>query len=203
MPDVTPEAALVAGLQAGSREAYREAVARYSGAMRAVARAIVGPAHADDIVQDAWVTVFHRIQGFEQRASLATWLHRIVSNAAISHLRKSRREVLEVDLAHDEDTSAEWFDEQGHWRSPPPDWGASTPEDLLTADELEDCFQKHMQLLPDKQRSALVMRDMQDMDFEGICATLEVSAANVRVMLHRARLRLVAMVNRFQETGRC
>jgi RNA polymerase sigma-70 factor (ECF subfamily) len=74
---------------------------------------------------------------------------------------------------------------------------------LLTADELEDCFDKHLQLLPDKQRSALVMRDMQDMAFEEICETLEVSAPNVRVLLHRARLRLVAMVNRFQETGRC
>lgn len=198
-----PEAALVAGLQAGSREAYREAVARYSGAMRAAARAIVGPTHADDIVQDAWITVFRQIQGFEQRASLATWLHRIVSNAAISHLRKSKREVLEADLAHDEESSAEWFDERGHWRSPPPDWGASTPEDLLTADELEDCFEKHLQLLPDKQRATLVMRDMQDMAFEDISESLEVSAANVRVMLHRARLRLVEMVNRFQETGRC
>lgn len=198
-----PEAALVAGLQAGSREAYREAVARYSGAMRAAARAIVGPTHADDIVQDAWITVFRQIQGFEQRASLATWLHRIVSNAAISHLRKSKREVLEADLAHDEDSSTEWFDERGHWRSPPPDWGASTPENLLTADELEDCFEKHLQLLPDKQRSTLVMRDMQDMAFEDISESLEVSAANVRVMLHRARLRLVEMVNRFQETGRC
>lgn len=198
-----PEAALVAGLQAGSREAYREAVARYSGAMRAAARAIVGPTHADDIVQDAWITVFRQIQGFEQRASLATWLHRIVSNAAISHLRKSKREVLEADLAHDEDSSTEWFDERGHWRSPPPDWGASTPEDLLTADELEDCFEKHLQLLPEKQRSTLVMRDMQDMAFEDISESLEISAANVRVMLHRARLRLVEMVNRFQETGRC
>lgn len=198
-----PEATLVAGLQAGSREAYREAVARYSGAMRAAARAIVGPTHADDIVQDAWITVFRQIQGFEQRASLATWLHRIVSNAAISHLRKSKREVLEADLAHDEDSSTEWFDERGRWRSPPPDWGASTPEDLLTADELEDCFEKHLQLLPDKQRATLVMRDMQDMAFEDISESLEVSAANVRVMLHRARLRLVEMVNRFQETGRC
>jgi len=203
MPDVEPEAALIAGLQAGSREAYREAVARYSGAMLAVARAIVGPAHADDIVQDAWVTVFRRIQGFEQRASLATWLHRIVSNAAISHLRKSRREVLEADLPRDEDASSDWFDERGRWHSAPPDWGASSPEALLTASELEDCFDKHLQLVPDKQRSALVMRDMQDMAFEDICETLEVSAPNVRVLLHRARLRLVAMVNVFQETGRC
>ncbi len=198
-----PEAALVAGLQAGSREAYREAVARYSGAMLAAARAIVGPAQAEDIVQEAWVTVFRQIKGFEQRASLATWLHRIVSNAAISHLRKSSREVLEADLAREEDASSEWFDEQGHWRSPPPDWGASSPEGLLTAAELAECFDKHLHKMPDKQRAVLVMRDMQDIAFDDICGALEVSATNVRVMLHRARLRLMEMVNHFQETGEC
>lgn len=200
---MTPEAALVAGLQAGSRDAYREAVSRFSGAMLAAARAIVGPANAEDIVQEAWVTVFRQIRGFEQRASLATWLHRIVSNTAISHLRKNKREVLEADLAREEDASSEWFDEQGHWRSPPPDWEAGSPEALLTAGELAECFDKHLLKMPDNQRAVLVMRDMQGMAFDDICGALEVSATNVRVMLHRARLRLMAMVNHFQETGEC
>lgn len=200
---MTPEQDLVAGLQAGSREAYREAVSRYSGAMLAAARAIVGPAQADDIVQEAWVTVFRQVRGFEQRCSLATWLNRIVSNAAISHLRKSRREVLEADLGRDEDPSAEWFDEHGRWRAPPPDWSAGSPEALLTAGELRECFDKHLLQMPAGHRSVLVMRDMQDMAFDEICAALEISAANARVMLHRARLRLMAMVNHFQETGRC
>lgn len=200
---MTPEPELVAALQAGSRDAYREAVSRYSGAMLAAARAIVGSAQADDIVQEAWVTVFRQVQRFEQRSSMATWLNRIVSNAAISHLRKSRREVLEADLGRDEDPSAEWFDAQGHWRAPPPDWNAGSPEALLTAGELQECFDKHLLEMSAGQRAVLVMRDMQDMAFDEICATLEISAANARVMLHRARLRLMAMVNHFQETGRC
>jgi RNA polymerase sigma-70 factor, ECF subfamily len=197
------DASLVAGLISGSREAYREAIARHGRAMLAVARAIVGPAHAEDIVQEAWVTVFNKIQGFEQRASLATWLNRIVSNAAISHLRKSRREVLEADLAHDHEPSPDWFDERGHWQSLPPDWGASSPEALLTAGELEDCFDKHLLGMPERQRSVLVLRDMEDAPFEDICGMLEISTANARVLLHRARLRLVEMVNHFQETGEC
>lgn len=197
------EAELVAGLQSGSREAYRIAIARHGSAMLAAARAIVGPSQAEDIVQEAWVTVFRQVHGFEQRASLATWLNRIVSNAAISHLRKFKREVLEADLSSDEESAPDWFDQQGHWRSPPPDWGASSPEALLTAGELEDCFDKHLVGMPERQRSVLVMRDMQDLPFDDICGTLEISGANARVLLHRARLRLVEMVNHFQETGEC
>jgi len=197
------EAELVAGLQSGSREAYRIAIVRHGGAMLAAARAIVGPSQAEDIVQEAWVTVFRQVRGFEQRASLATWLNRIVSNAAISHLRKHRREVLEADLSSDEESAPDWFNSQGRWRSPPPDWGASSPEALLTAGELEDCFDKHLVGMPERQRSVLVMRDMQDLPFEDICGSLEISGANARVLLHRARLRLVEMVNHFQETGEC
>lgn len=197
------EAELVAGLKSGSRDAYREAIARHGGAMLAAARAIVGPSQAEDIVQEAWVTVFRKVHGFEQRASLATWLNRIVSNAAISHIRKSRREVLAADLARDEDPEPDWFDERGRWRSPPPNWGASSPEALLTASELEDCFDKHLIRMPERQRSVIVMRDMQDMPFEDICGTLEISLTNARVLLHRARLRLVEMVNHFQESGEC
>jgi RNA polymerase sigma-70 factor, ECF subfamily len=197
------EADLVAGLQSGSREAYRIAIARHGGAMMAAARAIVGPSQAEDIVQEAWVTVFRQVHKFEQRASLATWLNRIVSNAAISHLRKSRREVLEADLARDEEAEPDWFDREGKWRSPPPNWGASSPEALLTASELEDCFDKHLLGMPERQRSVLVMRDMEDLPFDDICGMLEISGPNARVLLHRARLRLVEMVNHFQETGEC
>lgn len=179
------------------------AVSRYGGRMLAAARAIVGPTQAEDIVQEAWVTVFRQIHGFEQRSGLSTWLHRIVSNAAISHLRKSRREVLEADLSRDDDPSSEWFDEKGSWRAPPPDWNEGSPESLLTAAELQNCFDKHLLQMAAGQRAVLVMRDMQDIPFDEICATLEISATNARVMLHRARARLMAMVNHFQETGRC
>jgi RNA polymerase sigma-70 factor, ECF subfamily len=196
------EARLVDRLRARSREAFREAVERYSGSMLATARAIAGPAHAEDIVQDAWLVVFQKIDSFEGRSSLATWLHRIVTNRAISRLRETRHEVSQADLT-DNDEHPDWFDNQGNWTSPPPAWNASSPEALLTADELQECLDKHISLMPDNQRVVLVMRDMQVLSFDEICATLELSAANARVLLHRARLRLVDMINHFQETGTC
>lgn len=199
---VGTEDALVAGLRAGSQEAFREAVTRFSGAMLATARAIAGSAQAEDIVQEAWLTVYRQIDAFEQRSSLATWLQRIVTNGAISRLRKTKHEVLEADMARNDD-SPDWFDSQGRWSSSPPEWNASSPEALLTAEELEDCLDKHIQKMPENQRAVLVLRDMQVLGFDEICGMLKLTPTNARVLLHRARVRLVEMINHFQATGTC
>jgi RNA polymerase sigma-70 factor, ECF subfamily len=196
------EISLVAGLRAGQREAFRFAVGRYSAQMLAAARAIVGPANAEDIVQDAWLTVFKQIDGFEHRAALGTWLQRIVSNRAISHLRAHAREVAPP-VAEGSEPDADWFDSAGNWANPPRSWDMASPDDLLTAADLQDCIDKHLQLMPEAQREVIVMRDMQDQGFDEICNSLAVTTSNARVLLHRARLRLMKMVDHFQETGAC
>lgn len=193
---------LVSALQAGDRAAFEQAVIRYSPTMLATARAIVGAAHAEDIVQDAWIAVHRQITGFEQRAALGTWLNRIVSNRAISFLRAHAREV-QQNARSDEEPDANWFDTQGRWTAPPRSWDAASPDDLLSADALQACIDKHLQLMPDSQRQVMVMRDMQEQSFDDICNDLGLTASNARVLLHRARLRLMKMVDHFQETGTC
>lgn len=199
---ISDESKLVDDLCAKSGEAFRAAVAQFSGPMLATARAIAGTADAEDIVQEAWLTVYQKIDGFERRSSLATWLQRIVTNRALSRLRKGGREISQADLPVHE-SGPDWFDAKGNWATAPPAWSASSPEALLTADELQECMDKHLLLMPEHQRAVLVMRDMQVLSFEEICATLELSTANARVLLHRARSRLMGMVNRFQESGTC
>ena len=198
------ETSLIEGLCSGRRETYELAVTRYSGAMLATARAIAGPANADDIVQDAWLTVFERIGSFEQRASFNTWLQRIVVNRAISYLRSRSREVPQIG----EDPSlSDGFDATGSWAVPPTSWGKAShgdsPEALLAAEDLQDCIDKHLLDMPDSQRSVLVLRDMRQMQFDEICNELSLSASNVRVLLHRGRMRLMKMVDHFEETGSC
>lgn len=198
----TTEAELIKGLQAGSAEAFRAAVNRYAGPMLATARAIAGPVHAEDIVQDAWIKVFQQIGAFEARSSLSTWLQRIVANGAISMLRKSHREVVTADLPEGS-AYAEHFDAKGHWSSPPPDWHTNSPDGLLTAEELQACLEAHLGRMPENQRAVLAMRDMQGLSFEEVCSMLQLTPANARVLLHRARLRLMAMVDHFEQTGTC
>lgn len=194
------EPALVAALQRRERDAFRFAVSRYSGQMLAAARSMVGSSHAEDIVQDAWLSAFRQIGGFQQRAPLGSWLQRIVTNRAISHLRSRSREVT---LPVRDEADGDWFDDAGHWANPPAHWDAGSPDELLSAAALQECIDKHLQLMPDAQRQVMVMRDLQDADFVEICDVLTLSAANARVLLHRARLRLMKMIDRFQESGAC
>ena len=199
------ETLVIEGLRSGQNEAFKLAVARYSGAMLATATAIAGRANAEDIVQDAWLTVFERIESFEQRASFNTWLQRIVANRAISILRSRSREVSQT--SDEEASVADWFDATGSWAANPTFWGrgghGDSPDALLAAEDLQDCIDKHLLNMPDNQRSVLVLRDMQQMQFEEICNELSLSASNTRVLLHRARMRLMKMVNHFEETGSC
>jgi len=201
-PDWNDEAQLIAALRAGDRAAFEHAVRHYGGRMLATARAIAGPAVADDIVQEAWITVFERIHTFEQRASLNTWLQRIVANRAISVLRGQARMNPPAEESDDVSVS-DWFDDSGHWRHPRLEWSADSPEALLSAEALRDCIDEHLRAMPEAQRNVVVLRDMEERTFEDICNELGLSASNARVLLHRGRMRLMKMVDRFEETGTC
>lgn len=193
---------LLRRLKSGDRTAYRDAVEKYSPRMLGAARKIVGPDHAEDIVQDAWVTVVTRLDGFEERASFSTWIIRITTNRAISFLRSRSRETNLDDGEHIDPTST-WFNQRGRWATPPTLWDAGTPDELLSAGALQDCIEKHLASMPDNQRAVLVMRDLEQLPFSDICNELALSASNARVLLHRGRSRLLEMINGYQKTGTC
>lgn len=195
---------LLSRLLAGDQQAFRTLVATYQGAMRAVAIAIVGAAHADEVVQDAWLAAVRNLDGFQGRASLKTWLLTITANTAKSRLRKVRRDVSLDDLPASHGSLDETrFAADGHWSPAPLAWHEDSPEALLAEDELRQCLEKTLLSLSELQRSVLLLRERQGLELEEICNLLEVSLSNVRVLLHRARLKVFATVEHFEETGEC
>lgn len=198
------DAELLARLRAGEQGAFRELVAIHQGAMRAVAYAIVGSRNADEVVQDAWLAVVRSLDGFEARSSLKTWLLAITANTARSHLRQQRREPLLDDLpAPHGSVGAERFAEDGHWQTPPGQWELDTPEALLAEAELRECLEKTIASLPELQSSVLLLHERQGLAAEDICNLLDISLSNLRVLLHRARLKVFATLEHFEETGQC
>ncbi|MGD8832746.1 MAG: sigma-70 family RNA polymerase sigma factor [Pseudomonadales bacterium] len=193
---------LVAALQQGDRQAFREAVVRFSPQMLAVARRIVGPDRADDVVQEAWLTAYRKISDFQQRSTLSTWLQRIVTNRAISELRREGRQPSQQPDAAEEPWQ-DWFDSTGHWSTHTNAWESSSPDELLSAAELQNCIDIHLAKMPENQRLVVILRDLQTSSLDDICNELNLSASNVRVLLHRGRMRLMNMVRRFTETGEC
>lgn len=195
---------LLKRLLAGEQQAFRELVSTYQGAMRAVAYVIVGSRHADEAVQDAWLSVVRNIGGFESRSSLKTWLLTITANAAKNRYKQNRREVLLDDLPSPHGTiDDDRFSADGHWLLAPLAWHQDTPEALLAENELRECLEHTLLSLPQLQSSVLVLRERQGLALEEICNLLDISLSNVRVLVHRARLKVFATVEHFEETGEC
>lgn len=199
------DAQLLERLLAGEQQAYKELVSTYQSAMRAVAYAIVGNRHADEVVQDSWLSVVRNLKGFEGRSSLKTWLLTITANSAKGRYKQNRREVLLDDLPSPHGTLDDdrFSAGDGHWLIAPFAWHQDTPEALLTQNELRECLEHTLLSLSELQSGVLLLRERQGLELEEICNLLQISLSNVRVLLHRARLKVFATVEHFEETGEC
>ncbi|MFO8142543.1 MAG: RNA polymerase sigma factor [Marinobacter sp.] len=197
------EASLIEDLKKGNSLAYRKAVREYSPAMLSVARFYLDHSSAEEIVQDCWVTVIDAIQKFEGRSGLKTWLHRIVANRCKNKLRSSNRDVT-TDFSENLDPElAGRFNSTGRWDLPPKLKFHESADTLMEKGALSDCLNKHLSALPESQRSALMLYEAHQHKSEDVCNILDVSASNLRVLLHRARQKIFLMVETFQETGEC
>ena len=198
------EAVFLAPLQTGDQQAFSELVRKYHSQLQIVARAIIGPSLAEEVVQEAWVSAYKAIYKFEGRSSLKTWLYTIVSNGAKTRLRKESRQVRFRDDDEQESyLSGERFASDGHWSNPPVNWDMDTPEQLLQEEQLQACIEKTLLLLPPQQKAAFTLRDIEQQPLGEICNILDTSNSNIRVLLHRARLKLMQVIDRYRETGEC
>ena len=198
------EAELLARLRAGDERAFEEMVESYHGTMLAVARTYVSSrAVAEEVVQEAWVGVLKGLDRFEGRSSLKTWILRILVNTAMTRGGREARSVPFSSLAPlDEEAAVEperfrSADDgfPGHWNAYPADWH-SLPEERLLGRETIEVVKGAIETLPAAQRAVITLRDVQGCSAEEVCTTLEVSEGNQRVLLHRARSRVRAALER-------
>ena len=170
----------------------------------AVARGYVRTrAVAEEVVQEAWLGVLKGLDRFEGRSSLKTWVLRILVNTAKTRGVRESRSVPYSSLAPEGDEPAvdpERFrgpDDPfpGHWRAYPGDWHR-LPEEALMQGETLKVVLGAIEALPDAQRTVIALRDIQGCDAEEVCALLDVSEGNQRVLLHRARSKVRAALER-------
>jgi len=191
----TEEAALLARLRAGDERAFETLVGRHYPTMLAVARHYVSSrAVAEEVVQEAWLGVLKGLDRFEGRSSLRTWILRILVNTAQTRGAREARSVPFASLAPEGDEPAvapERFRGAGdpfpgHWRAYPGNW-QRLPDEALHERETLEIVVATIGQLPPAQRLVITMRDIQGCDAEEVCAALDVSEGNQRVLLHRAR----------------
>jgi len=194
--DVTyTDADLVAQLRAGDEAAMAQLVGLWSPAMFRVARSFVdSPQSAEDVVQDAWLGMLSGLAGFEGRSSLRTWMFTILVNRARTRGAREARTLPRSPLATEEGTAAaDWL--AGPGGEPVPAWSsidtrsrwATGPESVLLSKEVLLELDRALSALPVRQRQVVTMRDVCGMSTEEVCEALDISPANQRVLLHRAR----------------
>ena len=173
--DVNDERALVRALRAGERGAFEALHDTYDARMVAVAQAQgLSRAAAEEAVQETWSAVARHIHSFRADAALKTWIFRILVNAARAHAKRERRSVpVEsnvIDLA------------QARARR----MARSPYEELAERETLRE-IAAAIGGLPAAQRKVIVLRDLRGWSAQEVCDELEISEANQRVLLHRAR----------------
>jgi RNA polymerase sigma-70 factor (ECF subfamily) len=195
----------LAALRKQEHPAFQRLVEKYHRQMLIVARAIIGDSLAEEVVQEAWLSIYHALPSFEGRSSLKTWVYTIVSNQAKTRLRKESRLVSMNDMEQDIPAylKQENFRSSGHWITPPPLWDSESPDELLENEQLQRCIEKTLELLPALQKSVFLLRDIEQQSLEEICNMLQIANSNVRVLLHRARVKLLQVIDHYQETGQC
>jgi RNA polymerase sigma-70 factor (ECF subfamily) len=184
------ESALVAELRAGSEAAFARLVHVHGGRLLAVIRRFLpGEADAQDALQDAFLSAFRGIDGFDGKSLLATWLHRIAVNAALSRLRAARRRP-EQPI----DALLPRFLDDGHQAEPAVEW-RDGPDVLLQREESRALVRACIDQLPESYRTILLLRDIEEVDTEETARLLGTSVAAVKTRLHRARQALRALLD--------
>ena len=194
----TSDERIVAGLRAGDEETFDAVVRAWSPAMLRLAMTIVGSrAVAEEVLQETWIAVFRNVNRFEARASLKTWVYRILANTAKTRAARERRSAPFSAFADDDVEASVDADRflgpesrhPGHWASIPDRWHEQ-PEEQLLSDETMDVVAHAIEALPPAQRAVISLRDVEGWGSEEVCEALGLTEVNQRVLLHRARAKV-------------
>jgi RNA polymerase sigma-70 factor (ECF subfamily) len=191
------EGELIAALRAGDEAVFSRLVSEWSRPMLTLARNFVSTeASAEEVVQETWLAVINGLDRFEGRSALRTWVYRILVNTAKSRGVKEHRTLPWSSVAGEDagpsldpalfQSAGEAY--PGHWRAAPTAWPYDVAvEGSVLVGEVRGELRTAVDALPDRQRLVLTLRDVLGHSSDEVCRLLEISQANQRVLLHRAR----------------
>lgn len=146
---------------------------------------------AEDLVQETLLVAVRTHEKFGGRSTERSWLVGILKNKICDHFRKLGRETNFTDLEFFSDEHSDKFDGENYWihERGPSDWKPEGEEAMKRAEfwqTLQGCLGK----LPERVAQVFMLREMDDVPSKEVCETLQISEANLWVMLHRARMAL-------------
>lgn len=192
---------LVSRLKTGDESAMTELVSSHHASMIRFAMAYVrNRASAEEVVQETWLAVIDGLGGFEARSALLTWIYSILANKARTRgVRDARSTVFsDLEAAGRNDVPGELgrFDGNGRWSDPPRLLDDLNPERIVAGRQLWAHVTRILDELPAMQRAVIVLQDIEEQEPEVVCQLLQLTNANRRVLLHRARARIRQEIER-------
>lgn len=130
--------------------------------------------YAEDISQDAFLKAYEKLETLQDKNHFFAWLKRIAVNLALNHYERGKRI---VDIESDENDTS-YFDRIT---------GGESPEDFLIKDELKKYVKMFVDSLPDRLRTVVMLREVEDMSYEEISELLNIPLGTVRSRLFNAR----------------
>ncbi len=188
-------------MRKGDEQAFASIIDRHHASMLRVARSYVATREAaEDVVQETWLGVINGIGRFEERSSLKTWIFRILVNRAKTRGERDARTRPFSSLGDPNEPTVDpgRFHTQGRWAgfwSAPPT-SHSVPEDHVVQAEVGRQLLAAIDQLPESHRIVITLRDIQGLSAPEVCELLDLSEANQRVLLHRARAKARATLER-------
>jgi len=175
------DARILRGLRAGIESAYEELLERYEQPVYNVVYRLLGsPSDACDVVQDVFLKIFRGVNSFREQSSLRTWIYRIAVNEAHNHRRwfsrHSRHEVPMEREAMDHDGTFEYLQDPGR-----------SPYQQALDSETKSLIEQALMRINPVFRTAVVLRDIQNLSYEEIAEILQVSLGTVKSRILRGR----------------
>jgi RNA polymerase sigma-70 factor, ECF subfamily len=179
------EARLVRRLKDRDEQAFREMVEEYGDRVFSLTYRMLGSREeAEDLAQEVFITIFKSIESFRGDSKFSTWLYRVTANHCKNRIKYLSRR-------HDRDRAelTERVEGSGgaSLAAPRP---APRPDVQLEGAQLEQMLQHAIAELDEEQRILVILRDVEDLSYEEICAITELPDGTVKSRLHRARMAL-------------
>ncbi|HMF53708.1 MAG TPA: sigma-70 family RNA polymerase sigma factor [Edaphobacter sp.] len=169
--------AIIRAVLAGDKEAYGTLVARHSQNVFRVAFRITGDeADADEVVQEAFLRGYQRLESFESRAEFGTWIYRITVNCALTMISKRKVEAT-YQIGEETDPSQQQVQVADT---------SAGPERTLLSREIESLQAAAMEGLTATERTAFVLRHMEDRSTTEIAAALAIAPNAAKQAVFRA-----------------
>jgi len=179
----------------GDREAFEALVEKYKQpVMNMIYRTLPDATEAEDLAQHVFIQVYKSAHRYQVTAKFSTWLFTIARNLCLNEIRRRSRHPAESLDA----VSQENEDQPAHQYA---DVRTFSPPDSLMQGELEEKIESALAVLPEKQRTALILCRQEELSYEEMANVLDCSLAATKSLIHRARETLKQQLKPYLRTG--